>query len=127
MKTRANGLPKGEPIAIVGIGCRFPGGANDAEGFWELLRMGMDAVTNVPNDRWRAPPISNGKEDLALARGGFIHGWEEFDAEFFGISPRETALMDPQQRLLLEVAWEALEDAGIVPEDVAGSKAAVFI
>jgi len=120
-----------EPIAIVGIGCRFPGKASDPDGFWRLLRDGVDAVTTVPPDRWSIKdfydpePGTPGK--TIACRGGFIDGIDEFDAAFFAISPREAARMDPQQRLLLEVSWEALEDGGFVAEHVAGSDAGVFI
>ena len=109
-----------QPIAIVGIGCHFPGGANDPVAFWRLLRDGVDAITDIPADRWRLErfydpdPTTPGR---TVARfGGFIDHFDEFDADFFGISPREAARMDPQQRLLLEVAWEALENAGMIPE-----------
>ena len=120
-----------EPIAIIGIGCRFPGGANSPEAFWKLLRDGVDAITEVPADRWNADsfydpdPAKRGK--MRSRWGGFVDKIDEFDAEFFGISPREASSMDPQQRLLLEVAWEALEDGGQVPENLAGSKTGVFV
>ncbi|WP_433527971.1 SDR family NAD(P)-dependent oxidoreductase [Micromonospora sp. CA-263727] len=111
-----------EPIAVIGIGCRFPGGADTPQEYWRLLTEGRDAVTEVPAGRWRA-------EDFDASRwGGFLPGGVEgFDPAFFGISPREAARMDPQQRLLAEVAWEALEDAGIVPEQLAGSATGVFV
>ncbi|MGB7711449.1 MAG: SDR family NAD(P)-dependent oxidoreductase [Microcoleus sp.] len=120
-----------EPIAIIGMGCRFPGGANSPEAFWKLLRDGVDAITEVPEDRWNldnfydAEGTKPGK--IRTRWGGFVDKIDEFDAEFFGISPREASSMDPQQRLLLEVAWEALEDGGQVPENLAGSKTGVFI
>src|SRR5947209_8058934 len=120
-----------EPIAVVGIGCRFPGGVTDPDSFWQLLREGRDAVTEVPPSRWDVDeyydpdPETPGK--MATRWGSFLDGVEEFDARFFGISPREAAAMDPQQRLLLEVAWEALEDAGQTLERLAGSKTGVFI
>ncbi len=106
-----------EPIAVVGIGCRFPGRANDPESFWRLLEDGVDAVTEVPAERWNLrafhdpDPAAPGKTYSRW--GGFVEGIDRFDPQFFGISPREAARMDPQQRLLLEVAWEGLEDAGI--------------
>ena len=106
-----------EPIAIIGIGCRFPG-AEGPSAFWQLLCDGVDAVTEVPPDRWDA--------DATSRWGGFLDQVDQFDAQFFGISPREASRMDPQQRLLLEVAWEALEDAGQVPERLAGSRTGVF-
>ena len=109
----------GEPIAIIGIGCRFPG-ASDPAAFWRLLRDGADAIREVPADRWDQhafydpDPATPGKMNTRW--GGFLEQVDQFDPHFFGISPREAARMDPQQRLLLEVAWEALEDAGQVPE-----------
>jgi acyl transferase domain-containing protein/NADP-dependent 3-hydroxy acid dehydrogenase YdfG/phospholipid N-methyltransferase/aryl carrier-like protein len=120
-----------EPIAIIGMGCRFPGGANSPEAFWKLLRDGVDAITEVPADRWNVDsfydPDGAKPGKIRTRWGGFIDKIDEFDAEFFGISPREAFKMDPQQRLLLEVAWEALEDGGQVPENLAGSKTGVFI
>jgi acyl transferase domain-containing protein/acyl-CoA synthetase (AMP-forming)/AMP-acid ligase II/acyl carrier protein len=119
-----------EPIAIVGIGCRFPG-ANGPEGYWRLLIEGRDAVTEVPASRWKLEdfvsddPSAPGKTRTRW--GGFLEGIDQFDPHFFGISAREAARMDPQQRLLAEVAWEALEDAGLVPERLAGTPTGVFI
>jgi len=119
-----------EPIAVVGMGCRFPG-APGPEAFWELLRTGTDAVTEVPAARWDidryydADPDAPGK--MYTRWGGFVNGVEGFDAQFFGIAPREAEMVDPQQRLLLEVAWEALENAGQVPERLAASKTGVFV
>jgi phthiocerol/phenolphthiocerol synthesis type-I polyketide synthase C len=110
-----------EPIAIIGIGCRFPG-ADGPAAFWQLLADGVDAVTEIPPGRWN--PDTAG---TASRWGGFLDQVDQFDPQFFGISPREAARMDPQQRLLLEVAWEALEDAGQVPERLAGSRTGVFI
>src|SRR5580693_5647399 len=111
-----------EPIAIIGIGCRFPG-ADGPAAFWRLLSDGVDAITETPPDRWGA----DASETAATHWGGFLDQVDQFDPQFFGISPREAARMDPQQRLLLEVAWEALEDAGQVPEQLAGSRTGVFI
>ncbi len=120
-----------ESIAIIGIGCRFPGGANSPEAFWKLLRDGVDAITEVPSDRWNLDnfydPEGTKPGKIRTRWGGFVEKIDEFDAEFFGISPREASSMDPQHRLLLEVAWEALEDGGQVPENLAGSKTGVFI
>src|SRR5579875_844980 len=120
-----------EPVAIIGIGCRFPGGVNSPQEFWQLLKEGRDAITEVPPERWPvdkyydADPDTPGK--MPTRRGGFLSQIDQFDADFFGISPREAVTMDPQQRLLLEVAWEALEDAGIVPQLLEGSRTGVFI
>lgn len=124
-----------EPIAIIGIGCRFPG-ADGPAAFWRLLSEGVDAVTEVPPDRWDADAATTAAtrvDGADLPRpasprwGGFLDQVDQFDPQFFGISPREAARMDPQQRLLLEVAWEAMEDAGQVPERLAGSHSGVFI
>ncbi len=120
-----------DPIAIIGIGCRFPGGCGEPESFWRLLAEGRDAVSDVPGDRWNArafydpEPGTPGKTNALKA--GFIEGIDLFDAAFFGISPREAALMDPQQRLLLEVSADALEDAGISMARVAGTETGVFV
>jgi acyl transferase domain-containing protein/acyl carrier protein len=119
-----------EPIAIIGIGCRFPG-SNGPEEFWQSLRDGVDAITEVPADRFEvnrvfdSDPILPGK--INTRWGGFVEQVDQFDPQFFGISPREAARMDPQQRLLLEVAWEALEDAGQVGEKLVGSQTGVFV
>ncbi|MFH8563246.1 SDR family NAD(P)-dependent oxidoreductase [Streptomyces sp. NPDC017988] len=111
-----------EPIAIVGMGCRFPGGAGTPEAFWELLRDGVDAMSDFPADRgWQQP------EGGTRPQGGFLDTATEFDASFFGISPREALEMDPQQRLLLETSWETFEHAGIDVTGLHGSKAGVFI
>ena len=119
-----------EPIAIIGVGCRFPR-ASSPEAFWELLRDGVDAVSEVPADRWDIDayydpdPEMPGK--MYTRRGGFLDQSPTlFDAEFFGISPREAASMDPQQRLLLEVSWEALENAALAPQ-LLTSRTGVFI
>ncbi|MGW7696337.1 SDR family NAD(P)-dependent oxidoreductase [Streptomyces asiaticus] len=118
-----------EPVAIVGMGCRFPGGVEDPEGFWQLIAAGTDAMSGFPVNRgWETPDLAeSGDEGTAFARvGGFLDGAGEFDAEFFGISPREALGMDPQQRLLLETCWEALEDAGITPGSLRGSDTGVY-
>ncbi|MEE1929763.1 SDR family NAD(P)-dependent oxidoreductase, partial [Streptomyces sp. TRM 70351] len=104
-----------DPIAVVGLSCRFPGAAGPAA-FWELLSGGADSIAEAPEGRGPAG-----------LRGGFLDRVGEFDAGFFGISPREAAAMDPQQRIVLELAWEALEDAGIVPGSLRGSRTAVFV
>ncbi|HEX8185137.1 MAG TPA: type I polyketide synthase, partial [Blastocatellia bacterium] len=121
---------KNQPVAIIGIGCRFPG-ANNPEEFWQMLRGGVDAIREVPKERFDIDlvydprPGTPGK--LVCRKGGFIDGVDRFDAGFFGVSPREALQMDPQQRLLLEVAWEAFEDAGHPPDKFAGSRTGVFI
>ncbi|MGH2388929.1 MAG: type I polyketide synthase, partial [Chloroflexota bacterium] len=124
--------PALEPIAIIGIGCRFPGGVTDARSFWSLLCNGVDAIGEVPADRWSLSSFYDQnphKLGTATTRwGGFLQQRiDEFDAHFFGISPREAAHVDPMQRWLLEVTWEALEDSGIPPERLAGSATAVYI
>ncbi|MBC7878685.1 MAG: amino acid adenylation domain-containing protein [Anaerolineales bacterium] len=119
-----------EPIAIIGLSCRFPKASNP-QAFWELLRNGVDAITEVPPDRWNvddfysSDPATPGK--VTSRWGGFLDGIDLFDPHFFGISPREATRMDPQQRLLLEVSWEALENAFIPPQSLAGSRTGVFI
>ncbi|WP_051753413.1 polyketide synthase [Streptosporangium amethystogenes] len=116
-----------ERIAIVGVSCRLPK-APSPEAFWRLLRDGVDALTPVPEGRWDIEPGDDASPDHAGVRhGGFLDGVAEFDAGFFGISPREAVIMDPQQRLMLELAWEALEDGGILPAALAGSRTAVFV
>jgi len=121
-----------EPIAIIGMGCHFPGGADTPEAFWELLHNRVDATSPVPPGRWNAEefydpdPAARGK--MYLRTAGFIHqDLESFDPGFFNISPPEAAAMDPQQRLLLEVAWEALENANQKPADLFGTQSGVFI
>jgi acyl carrier protein len=119
-----------EPLAIVGIGCRFPGASGPAA-FWQLLTEGRDAITEVPSERWSIDGLFDADpaipETVVTRWGGFLTGVDRFDAAFFGIAPREASRMDPQQRLLLEVTWEALEDAGLPAERLAGSKTGVFV
>ncbi|MDP7702943.1 SDR family NAD(P)-dependent oxidoreductase [Mycobacterium sp. TY815] len=122
-----------EPIAVVGIGCRFPGGVTNPEEFWDLLRDGRSGIIRVPGQRWDADAYYTDDHTvpgtICSREGGFLTGWqpEEFDAEFFAISPREAAAMDPQQRLLLEVAWEALENSGVAPHTIRGTQTSVFV
>jgi acyl transferase domain-containing protein/acyl carrier protein len=120
-----------EPLAIVGMGCRFPGGANDPDAYWRLLRDGVDAIGAVPADRWDSDALFDPNPDapgkVATRWGGFLEGIDQFDPRFFGISPREASSMDPQQRLLLEVGWEALENSGYAPDQLAETPTGVFV
>ena len=120
-----------EPIAIVGMGMRFPGGVHDAEGFAELLWSARDAVTEIPPQRWSVDALYAEDPDqpgkMTTRHGAFLANVDQFDAEFFGISPREAASMDPQQRLILEVGWEALEDSGRSPMGLGGARVGVYL
>src|SRR4030095_6325707 len=111
----------GEPIAVIGIGCRFPG-APDPDAYWDLLDRGLDGVRARPAGR---PPVS--APERTPQRAGFLDQIDRFDAAFFGIAPREAAWVDPQQRILLEVAWEAVEHAGIAADALAGAETGVFV
>ncbi|HEU4324091.1 MAG TPA: polyketide synthase, partial [Roseiflexaceae bacterium] len=119
-----------EPVAIIGIGCRFPG-AGTPEAFWRLLCAGADQITEVPPDRWDRDafydPDPQARGKMVSRYGAFLERLDMFDAPFFGISPREAVHLDPRQRLALETAWEALEDAGIAPDDLAGSDTGVYM
>src|ERR1700722_7661979 len=127
----ARGRGAREPIAIIGIGCRVPGGGNDPESFWKLMHDGVDAIARVPADRWDieayydVDPEAPGK--IATREGGFLEAVDRFDPGFFGIAPREAEGMDPQQRLLLEVMWEALEHAGQAPDRLEHSPTGVYV
>src|SRR5215216_1920357 len=111
---------RSEPIAVIGMGLRFPGGVRDPKSYWNLLRNGIFAITNIPGDRWDSmdfydsDPTAPGK--MYTRGGGFLDDISLFDAPFFNIAPREAITMDPQQRLLLQVSWEALENAGQAPD-----------
>ena len=119
------------PIAIIGMGCRLPGGINSPEQLWPFLLDGGDAIGTVPDGRWDHHAETGPRSAAALravtSQGGFLEDAPAFDADFFGISPREAELMDPQQRMMLEVAWEALEHAGIAPASLSGSDTAVYV
>jgi acyl transferase domain-containing protein/NADPH:quinone reductase-like Zn-dependent oxidoreductase/SAM-dependent methyltransferase/acyl carrier protein len=118
-------------IAVIGIGCRFPGGVSDTESFWKLLVEGREAVGEVPPDRWNVDRFFDAELGLPgksiARRGGFLEGIDQFDPQFFGISPREAPYVDPQHRLLLETAWEAIEDAGLVLDLERGTDLGVFV
>jgi phthiocerol/phenolphthiocerol synthesis type-I polyketide synthase D len=121
-----------QPVAVIGLGCRYPGGVTSPEEFWHAVAHGADGITAAPLDRWPVglDGIDGGEADVAsqpLAWGGFLADAADFDAEFFSISPAEAVAMDPQQRVLLEVAWEALEHAGLPPRDLAGTATSVFV
>jgi thioester reductase-like protein len=120
-----------EPIALVGIGCRLPGGVEGPEAFRALLRDGCDAITEVPASRWSLDELYDPDPDAPgktyTRHGGFIDDVEGFDARFFGIPPREAASMDPAQRVVLEVAWSALEHAGIAPDSLRASRTGVYV
>ncbi|MDT5088214.1 MAG: phthiocerol/phenolphthiocerol synthesis type-I polyketide synthase, partial [Mycobacterium sp.] len=128
---KASRIAAAEPIAVVGMGCRFPGGSDGPEGYWDFLANGGDGISEIPADRWNADEFYD-PDQFAPGRmsskwGGFLSDVSGFDADYFGISPREAEAMDPQQRLMLEVAYEALEHAGIATEDLSGVRAAVLM
>lgn len=121
-----------ESFAVIGLSCRFPGGANDPKTFWELLKKGFNGISPIPKERWDSDKYYDPNREtpgkMYVRSGGFLHvPIDQFDTEFFGISPREAKYMDPQQRLLLEVTWEALENGGINPKSLEGSQTGVFV
>jgi acyl transferase domain-containing protein/NADPH:quinone reductase-like Zn-dependent oxidoreductase/acyl carrier protein len=121
-----------EPVAVIGMGCRFPGGANNPTNFWNMLKDGTDAIVEVPEDRWSLSRFYDPDPDkpgkMYVAQAGFLQEpIHDFDAAFFSISPREAERLDPQQKLLLEVTWEAVEDAGLTPDAYRGSDTGVFV
>src|SRR5438067_6552771 len=120
-----------DPVAVVGVGCRLPGGVVDAAGLWDVVSGGVDVISGFPDDRgWGVEGLFDVDPDRAgksyVREGGFLDDVAGFDAEFFGVSPREALAMDPQQRLLLEVSWEALENAGVDPTSLRGKDVGVF-
>ncbi len=129
-KLDASEQARREPIAIVGMGCRFPG-SNNLDEFWQVLHDGVDATSPTPSDRWDMEtfydPDQRQPGKLYVRHGGYLDQVDQFDPLFFGISPREAVSMDPQQRLLLEVSWEALEHAGYIPKSLIGSPTGVFV
>lgn len=129
--TGAAAMAADEPIAVIGMGCRFPGGVNDLETFWSLLDGGVDAVSEIPEDRWDVEAYFDPDPEVAgkmyTRWGGFLSELDRFDPQFFGISPREAQEVDPQLRLLLEVSWEALERAGHTPDKIMGSATGVYV
>ena len=133
-RLQVGAVARAEPIAIVGMGCRFPGGVDSPEAYWALLRDAVDAVAPMPRERWAQwrgddlydpDPASPGK--IAAREGGFLERPDLFDANFFGIQRREAEQMDPQHRVFLEVAVDALEHAGLSREHLAGSLTGVFV
>ncbi|MFL9898471.1 SDR family NAD(P)-dependent oxidoreductase [Paraburkholderia fungorum] len=120
-----------EPVAVVGMACRFPGGADTPDNFWALLHDGRDALGRIPASRWDSEALYDPGHQTAgkmyVRDGCFLDQVDEFDADFFGISPREAASLDPQQRLLLEVVWEALENAGLPPEALRQTSSGIFV
>ena len=133
MQARVNELEqeKHEPLAIIGLSCRFPGGADNPEAFWQLLSHAEDAIRPVPPERWDIDAYYNPDPDkpgkISTRYGGFLDQVDQFDPSVFNISPRETVYLDPQQRLLLEVSWEALERAGLDPTTLTGTSTGIFV
>ncbi len=131
MDNQPTGQTNREPLAIVGIGCRFPGGVEDTESFWNLLAEGRSGIIEVPENRWNRDrfyhPDTSIPRKMHTKWGGFVHNLDMFDAQFWGISPREALRMDPQQRWLLECAWESIEDAGYRPSSLKGTKTGVYV
>lgn len=120
-----------EPVAVVGAACRLPGGVRDRQSLWALVERGVDAIEEIPRDRWDVDafydPEGKAPGKMATRWGGFVGDIDRFDARFFGVSDREAIEMDPQHRLLLELTWEALEDAGIAPERLRGEAVGVYV
>lgn len=131
VRAQSEAVLRADPIAIIGMGCRFPGGADSPEAFWDLLANGVDAVRAVPADRWDADAVYDADPSVpgkaATKWGGFLDRIDGFDAAYFNILPREAERMDPQQRLFLEVAMESLDDAGLTRERLRGSRTGAFV
>ncbi|WP_435105376.1 type I polyketide synthase [Nocardiopsis synnemataformans] len=129
LRGELDGLTESDPIAVVGMGCRFPGSADSPEALWDLVFEGRDVVRPFPTDRgWDLQDLFSGDSPRSsTGEGGFLDAPASFDAEFFGVSPREAVATDPQQRLLLETAWEAVERSGIDPFSLAGTETGVFV
>ena len=132
LKTRLARVETPAPVAVIGLGCRFPGGVNGPEAFWRLLMEGRSGVIETPPERWNSvdwyDPDRDAPGKMNMRRAGFLaDGIDRFDAGFFGIAPREAAGMDPQQRLLLEVAWETLENAALASDRLKNSNSGVFV
>ncbi len=129
-KLNAAEKAKTEPLAVIGLACRYPE-ADTPEAFWNLLQDGRDMMTEIPPERWNVDqyydPVPGVPGKMYVRHGAFLNNIDQFDPQFFGISPREAISMDPQHRLLLEVSWEALEQAGQAPDKLRGSSTAVFV
>ena len=121
-ETRGIGLLESEPLAVIGMSCRFPGGADSPQEFWQNLIQGRESIREMPESRWKPDPLLT----PVLRRGGYLEEVDTFDTDFFGITAREAAYIDPQHRMMLEMAWNALYDAGIPPERLSGSATGVW-
>ena len=128
---QAGGKGLREPIAIIGMGCRFPGGVRTPQDFWSLLKSGRDVLRDIPSDRWDIDehynPAVTVPGKIYVRQGYYLDNIDQFDPQFFGLSPREAESLDPQQRLVMEVCWETLEHAGIAPTSLKGGKTGVFV
>jgi acyl transferase domain-containing protein len=120
-----------EPIALIGMGCRYPGDVRTPEEFWELLNSGRDVLREIPKERWDVDayydPEGPVPGKMYVRHGHFLDDIDQFDPQFFGLSPREADSLDPQQRLVMEISWETLEHAGIAPSSLKGGKTGVFV
>ena len=120
-----------EPIAIIGMGCRYPGNVRTPDEFWDLLSSGRDVLCNIPSSRWEIDKYYDSEVSLPgkmyVRKGYYLNNVDQFDPQFFGLSPREADSLDPQQRMVMEVSWETLEHAGIPPTSLKGEKTGVFV